>query len=380
MTALRRFSIFAAAALALAPRAAAQESVFGIRGLGMVSRPLSARAAATAGSFNLFDAPGAVNPASLGRWRTMVGWAVGQPTRRSFEGGGDETRLASTRFPLFGFATIPSSRVVVGMVISDYLNRTWSVRESVTVAPRGVPQAAIDLRSSTGGVSDIRFGAAYRLTPRIDVGLALHALVGSARQSVVRDFSDTSYVDFVDLAVTDYTGRGLSIGLTATLSPNIVIAGSARINSRLTARRQDGVRSQVDLPNELNGGVLVVPARGVSLAASGGWASWSTAGDALVAAGDERSKDVTHFSIGGEFDTIRRAGGRVPLRLGYRWRELPFPVGGETITESAVAGGFALDFAGGRTTLDLGIERGSRSVPGMRESFLSGFVGVILRP
>lgn len=378
---LRRFAAVTAGVLAFAPGVLAQESVFGIRGLGLVSRPMSARAAATGGAFNLFDAPSSTNPAALARWRTMVGWAVGQPTRRRFEDGSSEaTRLVSTRFPLFGFATIPGRRLVVGMSISDYLNRTWAVRESVTVTPRGEPQPAIDVKASTGGVSDIRFAAAYRLTPLIEVGLSLHALAGSARQSVVRDFRDSNYVDFIDLAITEYTGRGLSLGLTASLAPRVVVAGSARFNSRLTARRQDGARARVSLPTELNAGVLVIPARGVSLAASGGWAGWSTAGDALVAAGDERSRDVTHFSVGGEFDTFRRGGGRVPLRLGYRWRDLPFTVGGETITERALAGGFALDLAGGRTTIDLGVERGSRSVGAMRESFLSGYFGVILRP
>jgi hypothetical protein len=85
-------------------------------------------------------------------------------------------------------------------------------------------------------------------------------------------------------------------------------------------------------------------------------------------------------SLGGEFDTFRRGRDRVPLRLGYRARQLPFPVDGAPLDERAVAGGLSLDFAGGRTTLDLGLERGSRSAGDLRERFTSGFIGVIIRP
>ncbi len=367
-----------------AARVSADDSVFGIRGLGLLGRPVSARSAGAGGAFSLFDPAGPLSPASLGRWRTMVGWAVGVPTRRSYSGTAGDATLTSMRFPLFGFATIPGRKLVVGMTVSDYINRTWGVRDSLTVSLGGTDQPAIDVKSSVGGVTDLRFGAAYHVSTRVDVGVAFHALTGSSRSTVVRDFSDSTYTDFVDIAVTDYTGRGLSVGVNAEVVPRLLLAGSLRINSALTARTTDGERARVSLPTELSLGVLGSPLRGVSFAVSAGYAGWSSAADALAATGEERSRDVWNVSAGTEFDTFRRGAARVPVRFGYRWRQLPFPVEGATITESAFSGGFALDLAGGRTTLDLAVERGSRVVGGgegaQRERFMSGFIGVILRP
>ena len=376
---VRTLAVVAALALCATP-VAADDSVFGIRGLGLLARPVSARSAGAGGAFSLFDPAGSLNPASLGRWRTMVGWAVGVPTRRSYTGTAGDATLTSTRFPLFGFATIPGRKLVIGMTVSEYLNRTWGVRDSLTVNLGGADQPAIDLKSSVGGVTDLRFGAAYHVSTRVDVGVAFHALAGSTRSTVVRDFSDSSYTDFGDIAVTDYTGRGLSFGVNAELIPRLLVSGSVRINSALTARTTDGERARVSLPTELSFGVLGSPLRGVSLAVSAGYAKWSSAADDLAATGEERSRDVWNVSVGTEFDTFRRGAARVPVRLGYRWRQLPFPVQGATITESAFSGGFAIDLAGGRTTLDLAVERGSRAVGAQRERFTSGFIGVILRP
>jgi hypothetical protein len=367
-------------ALAAVPEAPADDSVFGIRGLGLLGRPVSARSLSSGGAFGLFDAAGALNPATLGRWRQMVGWAVGVPTRRTFEGGGESAELTSTRFPLFGFATAPGRRLVVGMTIGDYLNRTWGVRDSVTDTLRNVEQQIVDTKTSVGGVTDIRFAGAYHVSERLDVGFAIHALAGSTRSGVIRDFVDTAYTDFSDFAVTDFTGRGVSIGLTAEPIRRVFVSTSLRLNSALTATKQDGERARVSLPTEAGFGVLVAVSPGVTFAASGGFANWSAAADDLAATGEERSRDAWNLGVGGEFDTFRRGAGRVPLRIGYRWRRLPFPVQGEQIAERAISGGFGLDFAQARTTIDLGVERGSRSVGAQRETFSSLFVGVTVRP
>lgn len=54
--------------LASAPVVAgAQSSQFGVRGLGMPGRPLSASAFGSGGAFGLFDPGSGLNPAALGR-------------------------------------------------------------------------------------------------------------------------------------------------------------------------------------------------------------------------------------------------------------------------------------------------------------------------
>ena len=57
----------ALAGLALAGPVTAQSSQFGVRGLGLLQRPISVRATGTGGSFGLFDPESALNPASIGQ-------------------------------------------------------------------------------------------------------------------------------------------------------------------------------------------------------------------------------------------------------------------------------------------------------------------------
>ncbi len=70
----------------------------------------------------------------------------------------------------------------------------------------------------------------------------------------------------------------------------------------------------------------------------------------------------------------------MPLRVGWRSRELPFAVGGTLVKESAIAGGTSLDFAGAHTTLDLGLEIGNRTAGPLKEHFTNGYLGLIIRP
>ena len=359
--------------------ARAQDSMFGIRGLGFLGRPVSARAAGSAGGFSLFDPGSAINPASLYRWRTMVGWAVSVPSTRTFSDNGSSVSLGSTRFPLVGFATQPGQRLVVALTIGDYLNRTWSTSQSDSILLRGKQTGVTDTRVSLGGVSDIRAAAAWQLSERVILGMGLHALTGSARSQVTRHFSDSSFTDFSDVALVDFTGRSVSFGLTALPLPRVEVGASVRFNSSLTARKSSGEQAVVRLPTEAAFGAAYTPGPGIALAVSAQYAGWATATPDLRATGDSAA-NVWSVSVGGEFDTFRRGQGRVPLRLGWRTRELPFAIVGHLVRETAVSGGTSLDFAGAHTTLDLGLEHGTRSAGALKETFTNGYLGLIVRP
>jgi hypothetical protein len=359
--------------------AAAQDSPFSIRGLGLVGRPVSARSAATGGGFGLFDPATPLNPAALGRWRAVAGWAVGAPSRRRFDAGGAAS-LTSTRFPVFGFATTLGQRLGAAVSIGDYLDRTWRVRTQDTVTLRGQAVPVSDESESIGGISDLRLAAAYRLSPRLTIGGGIHALSGSTRLQVTRDFDDSSYVDYRDRSVTDFDGLGLSLGVLANPLPYLSLGASLRLNGELEATSSTGIRAEVDMPMDLSFGAQLLPARGVVLVATVGFSTWSRAADALEAAGGVRSRDVWSVAGGLEAEGVRLGRATLPLRLGYRWRQLPFGVAGEELAERALSGGFGFDLAGGRTTMDLALERGSRNAGGRTESFTTLYLGFTVRP
>lgn len=376
----------AAASLALITPGARADSVFGIRGLGLLGRPLSARASSTGGGFALFDASTALNPAAFGLWRLPAGWATGMPVRRTVDDGATSAALGSTRFPLFGVAVPAGRRLVFAASVGEYLDRTWGVTTSGDTVLRDTAVTFADEVRSIGGVSDLRFAVAYTLSDRVLVGVGVHALAGSTRLGVQRRFVDStgadlaSFATYNDLAVTDFTGTSLSAGVQVRLSARAAVSAMGRVNSRLTASATSGATARVGMPVEVGIGAQLLPLRALNLAASIGYATWSRAGDALAAAGQPRSRDVWSAAVGAEYDALRLLDRSVPVRAGYRWRQLPFAADGAMLSEHAFAGGLGLDFAGGRATLDVGVEVGTRAAGAARERFTAGFVGVLVRP
>ena len=348
---------------ARAPRAAAQDSVFGIRGLGFLGRPISARSAGMGGGEAMFDGSSAVNPASLAAWHGLAGWAVGAQSDHSFNAGSGQVSLRSMRFPTFGFATPVGSRLVIGVAVSDYLNRNWDVQQTDTVMPRDSSLAVKDRIRSAGGISDIRFAAAYRLSNRIALGVGVHALSGAAQTGVERDFpTDSAYHTFAQVTETDYRGFGVSLGAFITPLQRVVIGASARFNGRLRADNPGG-NTDVHLPTELGGGLYVAPWDGV-----------------LVAAGQAPARDVWNVGFGAEVSVVRLFGEVTPLRAGYRWRQLPFPVGTAALSERAISAGISFSLAAGRATTDFALEGGSRVAGALTERFTTLLVGLSIFP
>ncbi len=365
-----------------ATRAEAQGSAFALRGLGWPGRPVSARTAGTAGATAMFDPEMALNPAALARWRSVAGWAVGAPTRRTFTGPAGDAEQQTVRFPLFGFASPIRARLAVGVSFSDYLDRTYTVevRDSVVLPLRGTTERYRDAGRSVGGVSDFALGAGYRLSRSVALGAAYHYYLGSTRLAAQRAWDNNAVFEDVTLASnTDFRGMGIGAGVMVS-SPRFEAAASGRLNGRLLSDNSTGSQARTPLPHEFSAGLRWEAAPGVYLNASGQWHGWSRADADLRAAGQEGAHDTWGFGAGAEVLSTRLLKVRTPLRVGYRWRQLPFTNLGAELDERAYSGGVGFNFAGERTTVDISVERGRRSAGGSDESFTSVFVGLTVRP
>jgi hypothetical protein len=388
---MRRAGLLIVAVLlaASAPEAVAQESVFGIRGLGFLGRPVSARSAGMGGGEALFDGSSAVNPASLASWHSLAGWAVGAGSQRSVDAGTGTVSLTSMRFPLFGFAAPIGRRIVVGVTVSDFLNRNWDVQQTDTVMPRDSAVPVTDRTKSIGGVSDLRFAAAYWLTDRIALGAGFHVLTGSVQTAIERDFpSDPAYRTFVQITETQYRSTAASFGLFVTPVPRLVLAASARFNGRLRSDNP-GASARVHLPTELSGGIYLGPLQGITVTSFVSHADWSVASGDLEAAGQAGARDVWSLGIGAQVSSVKLFGHVAPLRAGYRWRQLPFlvpepnpalPTRAVPLSEHAVSLGIGFLLAGGRANLDAALEGGSRTAGSVSERFTTMLVGVSVFP
>lgn len=353
------------------PRLSAQDSQFGIRGLGTPGRWESVRARTTGGAFAPFDAFSPLTEAALIDIRRISASIAGATSWRSLDPtGGPQSSLQATRFPALVIAGPLTRRIVIGGGFATYLDRTFGIRTQDTIDLRGVPQPITDEITSDGAITDLRLAAAVRLQSRIALGLGFHLLTGSTNVVATRRFADTA--NYRTSSVNDqvaYAGAGGSASLLFDLTRDVRVSGWLRSDSKLRADI-GGVRvAENELPLTYGGGVLWRAGGQASIAGSVMWRNWATASPA-----DSNVHDTFNWSLGAE---IGPAG--TPIRFGVRGGQLPFGLG-KAPTEVGYTAGLGRQFSGGRGRLDIGLERLDRKGTGLTEGVWTFLVGLTVRP
>jgi hypothetical protein len=381
---MRRALLLALGTAAWTSPALAQGSAFALRGLGWAGRPVTARTAGVAGAFAAFDPAMGMNPAAMGRWRSVGGWAVGAPTRRSFDGPLGTATNETVRFPLIGFAAPTPYRVVVGLTISDYLDRSYALALRDTTNIRGQDETYTDAARSVGGVTDIRLGASYRAAPRFMLGAGLHFYTGSTRLSTQRVFDNSNFLSVLITSNTDFRAIGASFGALAQPLRRLELGASVKLTGNLRSSNSTGATAGATawtpMPLEAGGGLRLELVPGVLLAGTAQWAGWSRADSALRAGGGDGARDTWSLGVGAEAQGVKLIRLRTPLRAGYRWRQLPFLSLGQNVDEEAWSAGFGFQFASDRAAVDVAYEDGSRTAGPTKETFTTVFVGITIRP
>ena len=347
---------------------AGQGSPFGIRGLGIPARFESVRARATGGGFAAFDELSVLNDASIaGITRITAAAAVANSYLTDDLSGAHDTRRIG-RFPLFQVVGPVRKAVVFGGGFAAYLDRSYRVVIQDTITLSGSPQAVTDVRSSDGGVTDLRFAAAKRFA-RLTVGVGLHLLTGSTRELALRVFTDTSiYRSVSQAARVSYHGVGYSAGVTLRVKRDLLLAGYWRADGRLASEVSGTTVATHDLPMTIGAAVRWQPVPQGMLAASVTRRSWGSGADS-------GAFNTTSWSGGVELGSAR-----LPLRLGVRGGEVPFGPGESAPHELAVAAGSGVTLAGGRGVIDFAVERLRRTGDGLTEGAWTILIGLAVRP
>jgi hypothetical protein len=355
----------------------AQDSQFGVRGLGTPGQFTSVRARATGGAFGLFDPLSPAGEAALADLRVLTTAAVVSPAWRNLDFGATTGSANATRFPLVAISAPirvrDEPRVTISTGFTTYLDRSFQIVTSREDTIRNSPVTVTDTVASDGAVVDLRVAGAYRMSDRVRVGVAVHRLVGSARGAIHRTFSDSLYRSYVDSNDVGYEGFGFSAGALVDLLSTVRAAVSLRTDGSLRSETRQGEVSNAGLPVTVAAGLQWLPNVRLRVAAAGTWRSWSTA-DAAVQVNGGHAFDTFQWNVGAEWGRDR------PLRIGFRQGSLPFSPTTEQPTEWAAALGTSRLFAGGRAVIDLALERASRSGPGLEEKVWTLLVGVSIRP
>lgn len=364
----RVFLLLLIGALALAAPALAQDSQFGIRGLGTPGRGESVRARTTGGAFAAFDPFSPLLDASAADVRRVSASFTMGTSWRTVDFGTQTGSLRASRFPVFVLAGPISSRVAVMAGFSTYLDKSFGISTRDTIDIRGTPEGVSDEVTADGAVSDLRIGVAARLHPRFAVGFALHGLTGSTRVRALRRFDDsTTYRTSIATDEIAYHGLGGSASALLDLSADLRLAAWVRSDTHLRADIRGKTVSNDDLPFAFGGAVRWRPGTEAAVAAAVAWRSWSGAG--------LNAHDTFNWSVGTELGSPTS-----PVRFGVRGGQLAFGPGAKAPTEFGLSAGIGKQFSGGRGRLDFGIERLERKSTGLTERVWSFLLGLTVRP
>ena len=368
-TAAARLGLIILATVWPSARLAAQDSQFGIRGLGTPGKLESVRARTTGGAFAPFDAFSPLTDAVLADVRRLSASFTSGASWRSVDASGVQSSLRGTRFPAMVIAGPVTRRIVVGGGFSTYLDRSFGVVIQDTIDLRGVQQPITDAITSDGAIADLRIAVAARLHSRLALGLGLHRITGSTRVNATRSFADTAhYRTTTARDEVAYGATGGSASLLFDVTSDLRVAGWFRTDSRLRADVGGHTVAENDLPLMYGTGLQWRAGAQASVAGSLTWRNWGAVQSIANA------HDTFNWSVGAEIGSPAS-----PFRFGLRGGQLPFGVG-KTPTEVGYSAGLGRQFSGGRGRLDIGLERLQRSGTGLNERVWTFLLGLTVRP
>jgi hypothetical protein len=357
---------------------AGQTSIYGIRGLGLPGRGLSPRARAMGGGLGAFDPASPLNPATVGGFPQVTAMAALSADFRGYEIG--ETAvggLHATRFPLVAVAgRLPRLRLGYALSATQYTDRSFDVTVIDTVALRGADVVVVDRSTSSGGVADLRGALAWDVGPRLRIGAGMHIITGSAKLTLTRQFSDTTYLDFRRVSEERVSGLGMSAGAVWAPTPRVLLSLAGRFDTEADLELDSTPTGKVDLPVTALVGLELRPLRALRWAGTFIWRSWSVADPDLTS----RAFDTWEVGAGFELGGPESGASRIPLRLGARYAMLPFSPTDDQPHEVDVALGTGISFAESRGLVDVVLERAFRSGAGARERAWQFSLSLTVRP
>jgi len=371
-----RWVVAVGTALSVAGPLAAQNSIYGVRGIGFPTRPWSVHTRALGGSWGIFDPLSAVNPAAVAGLTALTVSASYGSTFRSYRASNTNVSgLRENRFPhgLIG-GGVGRSRVSFALSYSTYAERTFDFTETDSVMVRGNPIEVRDRQISDGGITDVRAALAWRLSTRVQFGGAFHIINGSSQISAAREFVNSSFRDFSAASVVSFSGWGVSAGVTANFARrSVLLAAVVRRDSRLTSTVDSSSRTGAQLPWMLGAGVSLVLNPAARWTTSLAWRSWSQAASGVTGPAFNTIEVGSGIELG-------RPDSPYPLRVGVRYATLPFTGTTSQAHEVTLSAGSGFRFAQQRATIFLTGERIFRDGGGASERAWHLLVGLSVTP
>ena len=357
---MRRYFLSAVCAAAIVPSVAFSQGTLSTQGFGYPTGGMSTRVRATGGGLGQFDPDAQLNPAALATSSDPRMFLQYEPEFKRLSNGDAKANTHIARFSLASLSVPFSSRGSLGVSVSTFLDRS-SITSFTT--PRDVAGQIIDIRETTqvlGAINDVRLGAGYAPSRKVQFGAAGHVYVGQNRMFFTQSFPDSlKFSSITQVSTLSYTGFGASAGVLLRPSRNFGLGLSARKGFGIEAEAGDSVASEADIPDKITAGLSYEGIPGSSISVNVARELWSS----MNGLGTENATAVDTWEGGLGLEALgpRIAQRQTVLRLGARYRTLPFLAAGSEVTELSFGGGIGAQFFRNRATLDMSFERAGRT-------------------
>jgi len=381
---ISKLSLCGAMALMMssAPVVLLAQSNLSSQGLGYATGQLSTRAEGTGGSIGEIDPLSLVNPAALAFIGTTTLFFQIEPEYRSVVVGTATDNTTTARYPLFAAILPIGSAWSVGVTSATMLDRTWTttVDSNIVLAPDTV--ASTFVSGSSGSINDLRLAVAWAPTTYLRLGLGGHLMSGSDRVFVGRTFSNNvAFGNFADSTTIGFDGGAVSGGIQLVAPKLAIASASFRKGGALNATRNDTALAHAHVPDRLGFSLAYVGAAGSEIAARTTFDKWSSLKG--LTPGVSQPVDAWDTSVGADIAGPKLGSQPLMLRLGGRWRTLPYGAGptNEKVNEQTFSGGFGTAFGAGRVITDVTVLHSTRNANvGVRERAWTLSIGLGIRP
>lgn len=376
-------SLLLAGAILALPAVARAQGSLSEQGFGYPTSGMSTRSLGTGGAISDFDPLSATNPAALPSIGGPAVYVQIEPEFRKLDvaAGTQSNRIA--RHPLAAAAFPVRSNIMAGISLSNFLDRSFETTERrlEVVGTEVVPSTSSF--KSDGATADVRLALAW--TPRswIRLGLGGHAITGDNRLSSAQTFDDSArFAAIIDTSTITYVGTAVSAGATLFIKNTVGLSATFRKGGTMTVKHGDTTLSKADVPDRMSFSAAFVGIRGTTIAARTSKETWTN----MRGLGSPTLpiNNAWDSSVGADVLGPRLGQRAIQVRVGARWRMLPFGLSTSEIRERTASLGLGTLFARGRVAVDVSGIRAVRtplsSALDMRETAWTISSGLTIRP
>ena len=382
MRKLSTAGLFVAAATLLHGASLGAQANLSGQGLGYPTGQISTRAEGAGGATAEIDPLSMVNPAALGFIGTTTLFFQIEPEYRRVSVGSVSDKTTTARYPLFTAVLPLGSNWAFGVSSATLLDRTWTTSVDSNVVFGTDTVSSTFLFGSSGSINDLRAAVSWAPSPYIRFGLGGHLISGSDRVFVGRTFvQNAAFGNFADSTTLGFDGGAVSGGIEL-VAPRLAIASASfRKGGTLNASRNDTTLASARVPDRFGFSLAYIGAAGTQIAARTSLDKWSSLN--ALGQGTSQAVDAWDTSVGADVAGPRLGSWPLMLRIGGRWRTLPYTVGpsNDKVKEQTFSGGLGTTLGGGRVLTDVTLLHARRDAGiGISERAWTLSIGFGIRP